>query len=160
LSGKAPAELREKVKTATVLLIEDSKFIRITSQRELTRAGYTVLMAADGEHGLRMARENLPDLILLDMMLPIIAGADVLRTLKEDALTKHIPVIILSSLSQKTSMKLKQQHVAGYIEKAALVSGDSKVLLEALDAAAGQNAEIQSNGAAGNGISRAGAATP
>jgi CheY-like chemotaxis protein len=160
LSGKAPAELREKVKTATVLLIEDSKFIRITSQRELTRAGYTVLMAADGEHGLRMARENLPDLILLDMMLPIIAGADVLRTLKEDALTKHIPVIILSSLSQKTSMKLKQQHVAGYIEKAALVSGDSKVLLEALDAAAGQNAEIQSNGAAGNGISRAVAATP
>jgi CheY-like chemotaxis protein len=131
------------VKTATVLLIEDSKFIRVTSQRELTKAGYTVLMAADGEHGLRMARENMPDLILLDMMLPIIAGADVLRALKENALTKHIPVIILSSLSQKSSMKLKKQDVAGYIEKSALVSGDSKMIVQALKAAAGQNAETE-----------------
>jgi CheY-like chemotaxis protein len=147
--------LRKKVKIATVLMIEDSKFIRIASQRELMKAGYTVLMAADGEHGLRMARENLPDLILLDMMLPIIAGADVLRMLKEDALTKHIPVIILSSLSQKTSMKLKQQHVAGYIEKATLVDGDSKVIVQALEAAAGQQALRQSDGAAGNGASRA-----
>src|SRR5882757_11207443 len=107
--------------TTSVLMIEDSKFIRISSQRELMKAGYTVLMAADGEHGLRMASENMPDLILLDMMLPIVAGADVLRALKEDALTSHIPVIIISSLSQKTSMKLKQKHVAGYIEKGTLV---------------------------------------
>ena len=127
--------------TATVLLIEDSKFIRATSQRELTRAGYRVLMAADGEHGLRMARENMPDLILLDMMLPIIAGADVLRTLKEDRLTAHIPVIILSSLAQKSSMKLKQQYVAGYIEKSALVSGDSSVIVQALGAAMGVRGE-------------------
>jgi CheY-like chemotaxis protein len=151
--------LRENVQIATVLLIEDSKFIRIASQRELMKAGYTVLMAADGEHGLRMARESLPDLILLDMMLPIIAGADVLRMLKEDALTKHIPVIILSSLSQKTSMKLKQQHVAGYIEKATLVDGDSKVIVQALEAAAGQQAQRLADGAAGNGIPRAIAAT-
>ena len=116
-------------------------------------------MAADGEHGLRMARENLPDLILLDMMLPIVAGADVLRMLKEDALTKHIPVIILSSLSQKTSMKLKQQHVAGYIEKGTLVDGDSKVIVQALEAAAGQQAQTQSDGGVGNGTSRAIAAT-
>jgi CheY-like chemotaxis protein len=131
------------VKSATVLLIEDSKFIRVTSQRELMRAGYSVLMAADGEQGLRMARENMPDLILLDMMLPIIAGADVLQTLKEDAQTKHIPVFILSSLSQKSSSKLKQQDVAGYIEKSALVSGDAKVLVRTLEAAAGRQAEAQ-----------------
>jgi CheY-like chemotaxis protein len=134
--------------TATVLLIEDSKFIRITSQRELMKAGYTVLMAADGENGLRMARENMPDLILLDMMLPIIAGADVLRALKESALTQHIPVIILSSLSQKSSMKLKQQHVAGYIEKAALVSGDSKMIVQTLQAAAGHPGGTQAEGVA------------
>lgn len=141
--------------TKTVLLIEDSKFIRVTSQRELMKAGYTVLMAADGEHGLRMARESMPDLILLDMMLPIIAGADVLRTLKEDALTSHIPVIILSSLSQKTSMKLKQQHVAGYIEKAALVSGDSKVIVQALEAAVGRESAMQSDGVNGTGAAPA-----
>jgi len=149
------------VKTATVLLIEDSKFIRVTSQRELTKAGYTVLMAADGEHGLRMARENKPDLILLDMMLPIIAGADVLRALKEDALTSHIPVIILSSLSQKSSMKLKKQDVAGYIEKSALVSGDSKVIVQALKAAAEEDAatEAHPGGVVRNGGSKALAAT-
>ena len=144
---------------ATVLLIEDSKFIRVTSQRELMRAGYKVLMAADGEHGLRMARENMPDLILLDMMLPIIAGADVLRTLKEDRLTAHIPVIILSSLSQKCSMKLKQNDVAGYIEKSALVSGDSKVIVQALKAAAGSQAATQPDGVARPGVSQASVAT-
>jgi CheY-like chemotaxis protein len=136
------------VKPTTVLLIEDSKFIRVTSRRELMKAGYSVLMAADGEQGLRMAGEDMPDLILLDMMLPIIAGADVLRRLKEDVLTKHIPVIILSSLSQKSSMKLKQQYVAGYIEKAALVSGDSKVIVQALEAAAAWQAETPSDGVA------------
>jgi CheY-like chemotaxis protein len=120
---------------STVLLIEDSKFIRAVSQRELTRAGYAVLMAPDGESGLRMAQESLPDLILLDMMLPILAGADVLRALKEDRRTAHIPVIVLSSLSQKSSGKLKQGYVAAYIEKSALLSGDSRVIVRALAAA-------------------------
>ena len=129
--------------SATVLLIEDSKFIRITSQRELTRAGYNVLMALDGEQGLRMAQESMPDVILLDMMLPIIAGADVLRKLKDDKRTAHIPVIVLSSLSQKSSTKLKQRDVAGYIEKAALVSGDSKGIVQALQAIAGPSAQVE-----------------
>ena len=120
---------------STVLLIEDSKFIRAVSQRELVRAGYVVLMAPDGESGLRMAQESLPDLILLDMMLPILAGADVLRALKEDRRTAHIPVIVLSSLSQKSSGKLKQQDVAAYIEKSALLTGDSQVIVRALAAA-------------------------
>ncbi len=121
--------------SATVLLIEDSKFIRIASQRELIKAGYSVLMASDGENGLRMARENMPDLILLDMMLPIIAGADVLRSLKADKQTAGIPVIILSSLSQKSSIKLSRGDIAGYIEKSALVSGDAQVIVKALQAA-------------------------
>lgn len=129
--------------TTTVLLIEDSKFIRATSQRELMNAGYRVLMASDGENGLRMARENRPDLILLDMMLPIMAGADVLRSLKEDEQTADIPVIILSSLSQKSSMKLNQGDVAGYIEKSALVAGDSKVIVKALKAATVRQADTQ-----------------
>ena len=134
--------------STTVLLIEDSKFIRITSQRELVKAGYSVLMALDGEKGLRMAREHIPDLILLDMMLPIIAGADVLRTLKEDPRTAHIPVIVLSSLSQKSSMKLRRQDVAAYIEKSALVSGDSKAIVQALEAAAGCQMPQQLDGVA------------
>jgi len=130
---------------ATVLLIEDSRFIRATSQRELMSAGYRVLMASDGANGLRMARESMPDLILLDMMLPLIAGADVLRSLKEDEQTADIPVIILSSLPQKSSMKLKQGDVAGYIEKSALLAGESKVIVRTLKAALVRQADTRAD---------------
>jgi DNA-binding response OmpR family regulator len=69
-----------------MLLVEDSKFQRVANGRALIRAGYDVVYAADGEEGLVAARENLPDLILLDMMLPKMSGLDVLRALKADAL--------------------------------------------------------------------------
>jgi DNA-binding response OmpR family regulator len=69
-----------------ILLIEDSKFQRIANERALVKAGYGVIQARDGEEGLRIARENIPDLILLDMMLPKLSGLDVLRALKGDAL--------------------------------------------------------------------------
>jgi DNA-binding response OmpR family regulator len=81
-----------------VLLIEDSRFQRMANGRALARAGYDVVYGADGEDGLGAARESIPDLILLDMMLPKMSGLDVLRALKGDALLKHIPVIVLSGL--------------------------------------------------------------
>ena len=81
-----------------ILLVEDSKFQRVANGQALVRAGYSVIHAADGEEGLRAARESIPDLILLDMMLPKLSGLDVLRALKSDVLAKHIPVIVLSGL--------------------------------------------------------------
>jgi DNA-binding response OmpR family regulator len=66
-----------------ILLIEDSKFQRMASERALLNAGYSVIHAKDGDEGLRAARENIPDLILLDMMLPKLSGLDVLRALKK-----------------------------------------------------------------------------
>ena len=66
----------------------------------LKRQGYTVLTAADGEEALRTARSELPDLILLDLIMPKLNGFDVLQALKKDAPTAHIPVIILSNLGQ------------------------------------------------------------
>jgi CheY-like chemotaxis protein len=89
-----------------VLLIEDSKFQRTANGRALIRAGYEVVYAADGDEGLGAARENIPDLILLDMMLPKMSGLDVLRALKADVLVKHIPVIVLSGLGQGNEAKL------------------------------------------------------
>jgi DNA-binding response OmpR family regulator len=76
-----------------ILLIEDSKFQRVANGRTLVKAGYSVIHAGDGDEGLRIAREDMPDLILLDMMLPKLSGLDVLRALKADVLVKHIPVI-------------------------------------------------------------------
>jgi DNA-binding response OmpR family regulator len=100
-----------------ILLIEDSKFQRIANERALVKAGYGVIQAGDGEEGLRIARENIPDLILLDMMLPKVSGLDVLRALKGDVLVKHIPVIVLSGLGQGNEDKLMSEGAAAFVMK-------------------------------------------
>ena len=100
-----------------VLLIEDSKFQRTANGRALIRAGYDVMYAADGEEGLGAARENIPDLILLDMMLPKMSGLDVLRALKADVLVKHIPVIVLSGLGQANEARLLKDGAAAFFTK-------------------------------------------
>ena len=83
-----------------ILVAEDDRFLRRAAEMALKRQGYTVLTAADGEEALRMAQSELPDLILLDLIMPKLNGFDVLQALKKDAPTAHIPVIILSNLGQ------------------------------------------------------------
>jgi DNA-binding response OmpR family regulator len=100
-----------------ILLIEDSKFQRIANERALVKAGYSVIQAGDGEEGLRVARESIPDLIMLDMMLPKVSGLDVLRALKADLLVKHIPVIVLSGLGQGNETKLLKEGAAAFFMK-------------------------------------------
>jgi DNA-binding response OmpR family regulator len=100
-----------------ILLIEDSKFQRIANERALVKAGYSVIQAGDGEEGLRVARKDIPDLILLDMMLPKVSGLDVLRALKGDVLVKHIPVIVLSGLGQANEDKLMSEGAAAFVMK-------------------------------------------
>src|SRR5579863_5891791 len=84
-----------------ILLVDDSRFLRRASEQALGRAGYKVITAADGEEALKIARDQIPKLILLDMMLPKLPGLEVLRALKQDAATKDIPVIILTGLSDQ-----------------------------------------------------------
>ena len=103
-----------------VLLVEDSKFLRIVNGRVLTKAGYEVSMAEDGEEALRIANNMLPDVILLDMLIPKLSGLEVLRELKNNPATMAIPVVVLSSLSQKNEERLKQAGAAEYFEKGAL----------------------------------------
>jgi len=113
-----------------ILLVEDSKFLRIATERALTRAGYEVSSATDGEEALLMAREKLPHLILLDMLLPKMSGPDVLRKLKEDDLTKEIPVVVMTGMSQKNAARLQQDGAFGFLEKSALEldKGSEKLL--------------------------------
>ena len=113
----------------TVLIVEDSRMVRTITERDLTRAGYRVITAADGEQGLQSARQNTPNLILLDMLLPKLAGLDVLRELKSDNRTKCIPVIILTSLSSSNAEKLAAEGAAGFYEKSdeSLKSGSKLV---------------------------------
>ena len=101
----------------TILLVEDSKFQKLASEKILLKAGYLVLFADDGEEGLRLAGECLPDLILLDLLLPGIAGEQVLYSLKRDALTEHIPVIVVSQVAPAQTPILKAGGAADYFEK-------------------------------------------
>ena len=94
---------------AKVLLVDDSKFLRMANERALSKAGFEVSTAADGEEALQVANDKLPDIILLDMMLPKISGPEVLRALKANPATMDIPVIVLTSLSQRNEEKLLQR---------------------------------------------------
>ena len=116
---------------AKVLLVEDSKFLRIANQRALARAGYEVSTAADGEEALRVANEKLPDIILLDMMLPRLSGLEVLHALKQNPATADIPVMVLTSLSQRNEEKLIHEGAAAYFEKSTLDLGKNSDLLAA-----------------------------
>jgi DNA-binding response OmpR family regulator len=100
-----------------ILLIDDDRLLRRAIERTLTKAGYDVTCASDGEEGLHLAGETSPDLILLDMMLPRLTGVSVLRELKHNPLTKPIPVVVLSGLSQHNEAKLRKEGAAAYIEK-------------------------------------------
>lgn len=124
-----------------ILLIEDSKFLSVATARALTKEGHSVNTAKDGEEGLRMTRETLPDLVLLDMMLPKIAGIDVLRLLKGDAATKNIPVIVLTALSERNTETLLKLGAAGFVEKSeALLDKDAASLMEVLRRVAAKTA--------------------
>ena len=103
-----------------ILLIEDSRFLRIAIERILTNAGHSVTGVSDGREGLHAARTTLPALILLDMMLPGLDGTGVLKALKQDVSTAQIPVIVLTGLSQRNEATLKNAGASAYIEKASL----------------------------------------
>jgi CheY-like chemotaxis protein len=113
-----------------ILLAEDSKFLRLATERALTRAGYEVCSAADGERALELAREKLPDLILLDMLLPKMSGPDVLAALQKDGLTRRIPVVVMTGMSQKNAERLRKEGALGFLEKSALEldKGSEKLL--------------------------------
>jgi CheY-like chemotaxis protein len=106
-----------------ILLVEDSKFLRVATEQALTTAGYEVISASDGDDALHLAREHSPALILLDVMLPKMSGPDVLRVLKNDPTTAAIPVMMLTSLSQKNAKQLLKDGASSFFEKSGSMLG-------------------------------------
>ena len=81
----------------TIMLVEDNEASRDALSRRLERRGYHVLPACDGRQAVSMARTSGPDLILMDLGLPVLDGWDATRQLKQDERTRHIPIIVLSA---------------------------------------------------------------
>ena len=82
---------------ARLLLVEDNEMNRDMLSRRLKRRGHEILIALDGQEGIELARAEKPDLILMDMSLPVMDGWTATRKLKEDAATGHIPILGLSA---------------------------------------------------------------
>ncbi len=88
-----------------ILFIEDESALQKAASQVLTEEGFEVLSALDGETGLELAKREMPDLILLDLIIPQKDGFEVLHDLKTTDATKKIPVIILSNLEGSTDVQ-------------------------------------------------------
>jgi DNA-binding response OmpR family regulator len=88
-----------------ILIVEDDRFLRELIARKLKNEGFEVLEAVDGEEGFKRIKEEKPDLVLLDLILPGIDGFEVLARMKEDPVLVSIPVIILSNLGQREEVE-------------------------------------------------------
>jgi two-component system, cell cycle response regulator DivK len=112
------SEIRMADSTKTVLLVEDNEDNRTVYRTILEHFGYQVIEARNGEDGVRMAREDRPDLILMAISIPLIDGWEATRILKGDAATAGIPIIALTAHALATD-RAKAQEVGcdGYLAK-------------------------------------------
>ena len=101
-----------------ILLVEDEPDIQLLIHKILTANGFEVIKASSGEEGLILASKFMPDLIILDIVMPGLSGLEVCRLLKSSEKTKHIPVIISSALSRDIDRKYAEEYGAeAYIVK-------------------------------------------
>lgn len=108
-----------------ILVVEDDKFLRELISQKLAREGYTVIEAVDGEKGIESIKENVPDMVLLDLILPGIDGFEVLAKMKSDPNLANIPVIILSNLGQQDDIEKGMEMGANdYLIKAHFTPGE------------------------------------
>ena len=87
------------MKQPTVLYVEDNEYNRKIVRQLLSRTTYRLVEAVDGESGLAMARQERPDLVLMDVQLPNMSGLDVTRALRSDSTTAGIPIIMVTSFA-------------------------------------------------------------
>jgi DNA-binding response OmpR family regulator len=104
-----------------LLLVEDDRFLRRACEVSLKQRGFAVTSAVDGEEGLRLARSERPDLILLDMLMPKLSGLDVLKALRSDATTRGLRVLVLSNSSREQDVQeVTRLGIEGYLVKSNL----------------------------------------
>lgn len=108
-----------------ILIIEDDPLINKMYAEKLAREGYETDVATNGEVGLEKVKQNKPDLIILDIMMPKMGGIEVMTALKQDTNFEKIPIIILSNLSESPDIeKAKKMGVKEYLVKSDLDPDD------------------------------------
>jgi two-component system alkaline phosphatase synthesis response regulator PhoP len=101
-----------------ILVVDDEPDIRKLTSLRLKLSGYDALTAADGQEALDLIRQHKPDLVLLDLLLPVIGGSEVCKQIKEDEELKHTPVILFTARSDTmTAEKAKQLGADDYMTK-------------------------------------------
>ena len=112
-----------------ILAVDDDKAVTTLLENLLSAKGYKVLTANDGLDAMVQVRNNVPDLIILDVMMPEINGYDVCSNLKFDERFKQIPIIVLTSREQELDSRIGQLMGISYMQKPI----DSKVLLDKIE---------------------------
>lgn len=106
---------------ARILLVEDDRYLRRACETALRQRGFAVSSAVDGAAALDAIASELPDLVLLDLLMPRVTGLEVLRSLRSRPETRALPVLILSNSSREQDLEeIKQLGVAGYYVKSDL----------------------------------------
>lgn len=100
-----------------VLVVDDEPDLLKVAVFRLKKTGYTILTAVDGQQALDYIQKETPDLILLDLLLPVIDGCEVCRRIKEDDTLKHIPVILFTASAIDVQEKAKEAGADDYIVK-------------------------------------------
>ena len=88
----------------TILIVDDEEDIIELIKYNLKNEGYSILTAQTGEKAIKIARQSRPDLIVLDLMLPGIDGLEVTKTLKNDAQTRHVPIVMLTARGEESDI--------------------------------------------------------
>ncbi len=138
--GKLQQVLSEDTDKPTILVVDDNNDIR-HYERTLLESKYFVLEARDGKEGLEMAKKEIPDLVVCDVMMPIMDGMEFCANLKSTVATSHIPVVML------TAKNLDEQRVEGYVQGAdsyITKPFNSKVLMARIDNLLKSRAQLRS----------------
>jgi two-component system, OmpR family, phosphate regulon response regulator PhoB len=102
---------------ASILIVEDHPTMRDAMRLVLEEDGHQVEEASDGEVGIAMVRDRAPDVVLLDLNIPMVSGAEVLETLKSDPATAGVLVVVVTATGEEGRRKAMLQGADGYITK-------------------------------------------
>jgi two-component system, OmpR family, phosphate regulon response regulator PhoB len=102
---------------ASILIVEDHPTMRDAMRLVLEEDGHQVEEASDGESGIAMVRDRAPDVVLLDLNIPMVSGAEVLQTLKSDPATAEVLVVVVTATGEEGRRKAIAQGADGYITK-------------------------------------------